>query len=69
MESEDCYRTCEEHCNHDLAPGVTIAELLGGDGPHPPGYLLVSLSGRRAAVVDEGADALDDGRLPLHQAV
>jgi hypothetical protein len=48
------YGTCEQHCNHDLARGVTLAELLGGDGPYPPGYMLVSLSAARAAMLDTG---------------
>jgi hypothetical protein len=49
----DPYRTCEHHCNHDLARGVTIGELLGGDGPFPPGYLLVSFSAQRAALIED----------------
>ena len=49
----DPYRTCEHHCNHDLARGVTIAELLGSDGPFPPGYLLVSFSAQRAALFED----------------
>jgi hypothetical protein len=48
------YGTCEQHCNHDLARGVTLAELLGGDGPYPPGYMLVSLSAARVALLDAG---------------
>jgi hypothetical protein len=41
------YRSCEQHCAHDLGEGVLISELLGGDGPHPPGYMLVTLVSRR----------------------
>lgn len=32
--ARDPYRRCEQKCNHDLARGVSIAELLGSDGPH-----------------------------------
>ena len=42
----DPYRSCEHHCTHDLGVGVLISELLGSDGPHPPGYMLVTLSPR-----------------------
>ena len=47
--THDPYRRCEENCNHDLARGVTIAELLGGDGPHPDSHLIVNFSLNRAA--------------------
>ena len=30
----DPYRRCERGCQHDLARGVSIAELFGEDGPH-----------------------------------
>lgn len=53
MDPGDPYRSCEEHCNHDLAHGVTIDELLGGDGPYPPGYLMVSFNGQRNALFSE----------------
>ena len=53
VDRSDPYRSCEQHCNHDLARGVTIAELLGGDGPYPPGYLLVSFTSQRAALFNE----------------
>jgi hypothetical protein len=43
----DPYHSCERHCTHDLGQGVLISELLGGDGPYPPGYMLVSLAPRR----------------------
>ena len=26
---------------------MLLSELLGGDGPHPPGYMLVTLAPRR----------------------
>ena len=41
------YRSCEQHCAHDLGVGVLVSDLLAGDGPHPPGYLLVTLVSRR----------------------
>ncbi len=32
----DAYSTCESKgCNHDLAQGVLITDLLCCDGPHP----------------------------------
>lgn len=30
----DPYRRCERGCQHDLARGVSLEELLGADGPH-----------------------------------
>ena len=30
----DPYRRCERGCQHDLGRGVSLAELLGTDGPH-----------------------------------
>ncbi len=54
----DPYRNCERNCAHDLGEGVLIAELLGGDGPHPPGYMVVTL-GPRA-----GPALYDDELLP-----
>ncbi len=33
--SYDPYRSCQEGCNHDLAPGVLVSDLLHGDGPAP----------------------------------
>ncbi|GMQ86768.1 MAG: hypothetical protein BMS9Abin07_2363 [Acidimicrobiia bacterium] len=35
-QTPDQYLGCEEGCAHDLARGVLVDELLGGDGPHPP---------------------------------
>jgi hypothetical protein len=32
----DPYADCERVCTHDLAQGVLLSELLGGDGPAPP---------------------------------
>ena len=29
------YARCEQGCNHDVARGVLISELLGYDGPYP----------------------------------
>jgi hypothetical protein len=42
----DPYRNCEQRCSHDLGVGVLLSELLGSDGPHPPGYMLVTLAPR-----------------------
>jgi len=56
VDHDDPYRTCEHHCNHDLARGVTIAELLSGDGPHPPSQLLVNLSYDRASLFTDGLE-------------
>jgi len=42
----DPYRFCQQHCSHDLGNGVLLGELLGGDGPNPPGYWLVTLAPR-----------------------
>ncbi|NQV06645.1 hypothetical protein HQ535_08830 [bacterium] len=49
----DPYRTCEHHCNHDLARGVTLAELWATDGPHPQSHAVVSLSYARATLFDD----------------
>ncbi|MBU1494839.1 MAG: hypothetical protein KJ956_12845 [Actinobacteria bacterium] len=49
----DPYRHCEAACIHELSPGLTVAELLGSDGPHPSGSLLVSLSPHRSALLDD----------------
>ena len=56
--SHDPYRRCEQSCNHDLARGVSLDELLDRDGPHPDSHLIVSFSLQRAVVLD---DAVDDG--------
>lgn len=40
----DPYHSCQQRCSHDLGDGVLLRELLGGDGPHPPGYWLVTLA-------------------------
>ncbi|MDP8958002.1 MAG: hypothetical protein M3N51_02110 [Actinomycetota bacterium] len=45
MESEwvhDPYEGCEDRCGHELVRGVTIAELLRGDGPYPTIPLIVA---------------------------
>ena len=49
----DPYGRCERHCNHDLARGVLIAELLDDDGPYPPSHLLVNLASQRATLFDD----------------
>ena len=51
--TNDPYRSCESHCNHDLARGISIAELLGSDGPYPPSHLIVSLSHARTSLFDD----------------
>jgi hypothetical protein len=56
----DPYRHCEQHCNHDLARGVGVEDLLDADGPFPPGHLVVTLSSQRAVL-------FDDDQLPLDQ--
>ncbi len=48
----DPYGSCTDGCNHDLAPGVLVSELLAGDGPSPSLQLLFGL-GRSTAVVLE----------------
>ncbi len=47
----DPYRSCEHHCAHELGVGVLLSELLGSDGPHPPGYMLVTLNPRPEAAL------------------
>ena len=42
----DPYHNCEQRCAHDLGVGVLLSELLGSDGPHSPGYMLVTLAPR-----------------------
>ena len=32
----DPFAGCAESCTHDLAKGILVEDLLGGDGPHPP---------------------------------
>ncbi|MCB2224037.1 MAG: hypothetical protein KQH83_07670 [Actinobacteria bacterium] len=49
----DPYRHCHVACSHELSRGVTIDELLGGDGPHPAGTLLVNLPASRPALLDD----------------
>lgn len=49
----DPYRRCEEQCNHDLARGVLVEDLLSGDGPHPPSHLIVNFTLQHAFVVDD----------------
>ncbi len=53
----DPYRSCEQRCSHDLGDGVLLSELLGSDGPYPPGYWLVTLAPRpnRSPLLTEGA--------------
>ena len=62
----DPYRRCEEHCNHDLARGVTLAELLGADGPHPDSHLIINFSLQRAFVLAD--EDLVEATDPLAEA-
>ncbi len=54
----DPYRRCEEHCNHDLARGIGVRDLLSGDGPHPAAHLIVNFSLERAVVLDDAPEEL-----------
>jgi hypothetical protein len=66
----DPYRHCEVACNHDLSRGVTISELLGDDGPHPAGTLLVNLPTQRPALLNEEHQELaGQMALPTREAV
>lgn len=49
----DPYRHCESACTHELSRGITVAELLGSDGPHPSASLLVNLAPNRPALFDD----------------
>lgn len=53
----DPYRRCEERCNHDLARGIGVLDLLSGDGPHPATHLIVNFNLQRAVILD-GVEAL-----------
>ena len=53
----DPYRRCEDQCNHDLARGILVSELLDGDGPHPPSHLIVNFTLERALVFDDSDQA------------
>ena len=37
----DPFRRCEEVCTHDLARGLLVSELLGGEGPYPDSHPLM----------------------------
>jgi len=64
----DPYRHCENACTHELSRGITVAELLGSDGPHPSASLLVSLGPNRAALFDDDHREIA-GRRPSVPAV
>lgn len=49
----DPYRRCEEQCNHDLARGILVSDLIADDGPHPPSHLIVNFTLQRALVIDD----------------
>jgi len=38
----DPYTRCEASCSHDLARGITVAELLDADGPFPDAHPLLT---------------------------
>ncbi len=48
----DPYSSCEQGCNHDLVRGVTIAELMGVDGPYPTVRPTIELPGGLALIID-----------------
>ena len=41
----DPFSKCEEACSHDLASGVLVEDLLGGDGPFVPMWVLSGTGG------------------------
>ena len=49
----DPFRYCEENCNHDLARGVSVRELLRSDGPHPAARMAIAIGGTRALILPE----------------
>ena len=59
----DPYARCDEGCTHDLARGVLLEELLGGDGPFPPLWVPSPTSGgwlhliQRNAIEDDASAA------------
>jgi hypothetical protein len=55
---QDPYRTCEQHCTHDLSHGVGVIELLSEDGPYPPSQLLVNLSAERGTLFGEALEEI-----------
>ncbi len=56
-QSYDPYGTCLDGCNHDLAPGVLVSDLLAGDGPRPALELVFGLPAVRPAAGDVPASA------------
>ena len=52
----DRFRSCEESCNHDLARGVSVRELLDRDGPHPAAQI-VGFGSTRVIVLPDYPDA------------
>jgi hypothetical protein len=54
----DPYRRCEEHCNHDLARGIGVTDLLSGDGPHPAAHLIINFALQRAVVFGDATEGL-----------
>lgn len=46
MNTFDPFARCEVKCNHDLARGVTLEELLSVDEPHDEPHLVIRLPAR-----------------------
>lgn len=40
--SHDPYLKCDTACTHDLVRGLTLDELMRGDGPHAESHLIVN---------------------------
>jgi hypothetical protein len=55
---QDPYRSCEQHCTHDLSRGVGVLELLSEEGPFPPSQLLVNLSRERDILSGEDLERI-----------
>lgn len=51
----DPFARCEDACNHDLAAGLTLAELLGGDGPNAPVWVVSGFRLPHLTPVDDEA--------------
>ena len=51
VHAHDPYEGCEDRCGHELVSGVTIAELLEGDGPYPTAPLGVDSPRGRAVLL------------------
>lgn len=59
-EIKDPFRDCESgRCNHDLARGIALDDLLAEDGPYPPSYLIVNLRSARPSLFDDMEEPLE----------